>query len=382
MSGQISASELYAGMAAGTVPEILDLRNEDEVAAAPLDGPGAVPIRQLALWHVLDDLDGQAAATGQGAVVVCAHGNGSAMIVEEFADRGRAVRSLAGGMVAWSELVVCRPLPLPLAPAAGPLRAWQFLRPAKGCLSYLVGVPGEGCLVIDPGRHLDPYLQLCESQRMRVLHVVDTHLHADHISGGPRLAQAVGARYSLPEQDADHLPWPSQPLRDGQRISLGSQAEAEVMGLHLPGHTPGTTAVLVRDVLVAAGDTVFVRGVGRPDLTGRAEELAQALYVSVRDRLATLAPGTALLPAHWSSWPELGADGTVRATVGEVLERDLLAGLDVEAFVAQVLDSLPSAPASYARIRAINAGALADRAEEDLLEIGRNQGAAAGTVRP
>lgn len=376
MPQTLTAGELYQAMSDGTVPQILDLRNAADAAAAPLEGPRPVPIANIALWHVLDNPAGCAARVADGAVAVCAHGNGAEMIAEELAAVGRRVVPLAGGMLAWSQLLVPRPLPLD----AGPVRAWQFLRPAKGCLSYVIGVPGDSCLVIDPARHVQPYLTLVEQHKMRITHVIDTHLHADHISGGPALAARIGAAYSVPAGDAADVPWPVQALVDGQHIRLSDSAHADVVGVHLPGHTPGTTAVLVPDVLLAGGDTVFVRGVGRPDLTGSADELARALFDSVRRRMSALGAGTWLLPAHWADAEEIGADGTVRTTLGEVLAGDLLAGLDVDAFVAEVLRSLPAAPESYDRIRAINLGEPATEDEQLLLEVGRNQCAAAGTT--
>lgn len=377
MAEDISAASLYAAIEQGTVPELLDMRNPEEMAAVPFEGPRDVPIRSAPLWRVLDDLPGFAATCAPGTVLLCAHGNGSALVAEEFEALGTSVRSLAAGMGGWSELLVTRELPLP----AGSLQAWQLLRPAKGCLSYLIGVPGQRCLVVDPARQLTPYLDLAAERGMQITHVVDTHLHADHISGGPRLAELTGARYSLPAADAATLPWPTTPLQDGDVISLGEQQDVRIWAVELPGHTPGTTAVVVEDVLVAAGDTLFVRGVGRPDLTGRAEELAQALFSSIHDRLATMNPDAWLLPAHWSNRAELRPDGTVRVPLGEVLAGDLLTTLNADEFIAQVLASLPPAPASYERIRAVNAGAAANPEELDVLEVGRNQCAAGSGVR-
>jgi glyoxylase-like metal-dependent hydrolase (beta-lactamase superfamily II)/rhodanese-related sulfurtransferase len=377
MARDVDAQTLYQAVFDGLVPELVDLRNPEEVAAQPLELPRPAPVRQIALWHLLDDPQGFATQIPTGAVLVCAHGNGAAMVADELAEHGLTVASLTGGLQAWSELLVSREVSL----TDSPVRCWQLLRPAKGCLSYLIGVPGHDCLVVDPARHLSAYLALAAEHGMTISHVIDTHLHADHISGGPALAAQVGARYSLPAADSGTVPWPTTALDDGAQLQLGSGAAAEVLALHLPGHTPGTTAVSVRDVLVAVGDTIFVRGVGRPDLTGQAESLARQLFASVRERLGALSPDTVLLPAHWSSSAEIGQDGTVRTTLGAVLAADLLAGLDATEFVERVLASLPAAPASYDRMRAINAGASATAEEQQELELGRNQCAAAGTVQ-
>ena len=97
-------------------------------------------------------------------------------------------------MDAWAQLLV--PVALDILPE--PARAWQLQRPAKGCLSYVIGVPGENCIVVDPARNHAPYLELAKAQGMRVTHVIDTHVHADHISGGPSLAARLGVEYHLP----------------------------------------------------------------------------------------------------------------------------------------------------------------------------------------
>lgn len=367
---------LYDAIERGEVPQVIDLRNPEDAAGAALEAGRPVEIRNVALWHALDDVAGLAAGTADGVVLLCAKGNGSQLLAEELGTLGRQALSLRGGMAAWSELLVAVAVPTGRAD----LEVWQLQRPAKGCLSYLVGVPGDGCVVVDPARHLDPYLDLAAERGMEIRYVVDTHLHADHISGGPALAERTGARYSLPAADSGAVPWEVAGLSDGSPLLLGPNATAEALVVHLPGHTPGTTAIHLPGVCLIAGDTAFVRGVGRPDLTGQAESLARELYRSVHDRLASLDPATRLLPAHWSSMAERAADGTVSAPLEAVLASDLLSRLDEAGFVDRVLASLPAAPAAYDQIRRVNAGELASADELELLDVGRNQCAASGTV--
>lgn len=370
MASTIGASELYRQINAGAVPEILDLRNRDESASAPVAGRRPVDVRNVPVYVVMDDLDAEAERVRDGAVVVCGQGNGSELVVEELAARGRHARSLHGGTDAWARLLVAVEVPGP----PGELRTWQFQRPAKGCLSYVVGVPGESCLVVDPSRHHAPYLELAAEHGMSVAHVVETHVHADHVSGGPLLAQRLGASYHLPPEDAGGTsPYSSRALRDGAELDLGS-ATVRVVSLHLPGHTPGSVALVVGERLVLVGDTVFVRGVGRPDLTGHADELARDLFRSLHERLALLDPTTWLAPAHWSSPGEFDGLGLVRTTLREAFDTELLRDKPVEAFVEEVLASLPPAPAEYDTIRLVNSG-LRSLPEEalDLLDVGMNR---------
>ncbi len=377
MGHTITPAELYEEINTGRVPEILDVRNPDEFAAAKVEGRRDVPSRNVPVWRVMEELEEEAERTRAGAVVICGQGNGSELVAEELADLGVHTRSLEGGTDAWARFLA----PVEIRALTGEVRAWQFQRPAKGCLSYVIGVPGASCIIIDPARFTGPYLDLAAAHGMRVTHVVDTHVHADHISGGPALAEQLGVDYHLPPEDVGGVvPFPSRALQDGDELDLGS-ATVHALTMHLPGHTPGTTALLVEEQLLIVGDTVFVRGLGRPDLTGQAEELARDLFHSVHERLEPLGPDTIVAPAHWSSTEEFNAQGLVLTTVGEVFSATLLNELAMERFVEEIVNSLPAAPDSYDTIRAVNAGKLAPPLDElDELDVGRNQCAASTTL--
>ena len=374
----ITPRELHDELALGTVPEILDVRNSDEFAAQRIEGRRPVSTRHEPVYEVLDDPAAFATDTPNGTVVVCGQGNGSAYVVQEFSALGKETRSLAGGMDAWAQLLV--PVALDILPE--PARAWQLQRPAKGCLSYVIGVPGENCIVVDPARNHAPYLELAKAQGMRVTHVIDTHVHADHISGGPSLAARLGVEYHLPPEDsAAEIPFPNRPLEDGEALSLGADTVARALTMSLPGHTPGTTALLVGERLLLVGDTIFVRGLGRPDLTGQAEDLARSLFRSVHDRLEPLDPATVIAPAHWSSPDEFNEVGAVTTTLSHVFEATLLNERAIERFVEEIVSSLPAAPDTYDTIRLVNAGQL-DPPEDELmvLDVGRNQCAASTSL--
>lgn len=377
MAETITPLELFHDLAAGRVSEILDVRNVDEFAAAPVEGPRPAPTRNVPVYRVMEELEDEAARTLEDAIVICGQGNGSELVAEEFGDLGKRVRSLEGGTDAWNRLLV----PFEITGLPAPVRVWQFQRPAKACLSYVVGVPGERCIVVDPTRQPQPYLDLAAEHAMTVTHVVDTHVHADHVSGGPALAADLGVEYHLPPEDAGGVvPWPNRPLREGDLLDLGA-AEVRVMSMHLPGHTPGTIALLVSDAVLLVGDTVFVRGLGRPDLTGQAEELARDLFRSVHERLRPLDPRTLIAPAHWSSSEEINGDGLVVTTLEDVFTATLLNERAMERFVEEIVTSLPAAPDFYDTIRAVNAGKLAPPEDEvDLLDVGKNQCAASTSL--
>lgn len=376
MSVSITPAQLYAEIEQGVVPFILDIRNPDEYAVWQIEGPQPVPMKNVPIWVAVEESESLAAQIPENTVVVCAHGNGSDLLIDVLAEEGRVVRTLEGGTAAWAELLVPRELPgLPEG-----LRGWQIQRPAKACLSYLIGVPGQGCIVVDPARFCEPYEQLAQDHGMTIVDVIDTHVHADHITGGPELAERNDASYHVPIEDTGgETPFPNQPLADGEVIELGD-ATIETLAIKMPGHTPGTTCVHIPGYLLLTGDTVFVRGVGRPDLTGKAEELARELYHTVHDRLQPLDPDTAVLPAHWSTPEEVSDDGLVRTTLGHVFESTLLSEADLVAFVQEIVTSLPAAPDTYDTIRLVNSGQAATAEEMELLEIGKNQCAASTTV--
>lgn len=376
MARTVTPIELYREIERGEVPMILDVRNQDEYAAWQIEGPAPVNMRNLPIWMAVEQIDDLVSEVPENSVVVCAHGNGSDLLLDMFADEGKAVRNLEGGTAAWAELLV----PKQLGSVPQGMIGWQIQRPSKACLSYLIGVPGQGCIVVDPARFPDFYIDLAASEGMTIRHVIDTHVHADHITGGVELAAKTGAEYHVPIEDTGGpTPFPNRPLEDGEILDLGDM-KIETLAIKMPGHTPGTTCVHIPGHLLLTGDTVFVRGVGRPDLTGQAEELAKELYHTVHDRLQPLDPGTEVLPAHWTFADEMGADGLVRTTLGHIFESTLLSEADLVRFVQEIVTSLPSAPDTYDTIRLVNSGQPATAEEIEFLEIGKNQCAASTTT--
>jgi glyoxylase-like metal-dependent hydrolase (beta-lactamase superfamily II) len=376
MPGTITPRELYNEITNQEVPFILDVRNQDEFATWQVEGTKPVATKNMPIWMAVEGVEDLAKEVPANSVVVCAHGNGSDLLLDLLAEEGVEARSLVGGTAAWAELLV--PEPLECLPEG--VIGWQILRPAKACLSYMIGVPGKDAIVVDPARFLDFYIDLAASEGMTITHVIDTHVHADHISGGPELAEKVGAKYHLPLEDAGgSVPFPNEPLEDGTEIDLGGHTVA-TFAIKMPGHTPGTTCVHIPGHLLLTGDTVFVRGVGRPDLTGKADELARELYYTVNDKLRPLDPSTTVLPAHWSTADEMGADGMVKTTLGQVFESTLLNEEDLVKFVEEIVGTLPSAPDFYDTIREVNSGKKVSAEEIETLEIGKNQCAASTTV--
>jgi glyoxylase-like metal-dependent hydrolase (beta-lactamase superfamily II) len=229
-----------------------------------------------------------------------------------------------------------------------------------GCAAYLFGCGGKGkCAVVDAHEEdIDEYARFAEAKGMRITHVIDTHVHADHRSGGPALARKVGAVYCLHESADVAIPF--EPLRDGQEIELGN---TRVKVLHTPGHTPESISLLVTDFrrgtepwFVLTGDTMFVGAVGRPDLPGQARENAAQIYDSIHDKLLGLPDDLEVFPAHFSgSMCGANMSGKPSSTIGFEKRWNPMLARSKEEFVAALVD-VPAKPAQMDDILRVNRG--------------------------
>jgi len=239
--------------------------------------------------------------------------------------------------------------------------------------SFLVGCERTGeAIVIDPARHIAPYLDAAAEERLRITRVAETHIHADFVSGARELAAATGARLMLSgEGGAD---WQyryavadgAALLHDGDVIAMGG-VQLEVW--HTPGHTPEHLVYLVTDtarsdepVALASGDLLFVGDVGRPDLLERAAGAAGTMQAGARHLCRSLAR-LAALPDHLQIWPGHGAGSACgkalgalpTSTLGYERRTNWAFGVsDQEAFVQAVLEGQPAPPSYFGRMKQTN----------------------------
>ena len=366
----------------------LDVRNRDEFERFPLEGPSLstlnFPYFEMLEAGGKDDMIESLAACierdladklprSQPILAVCAKGGTSEFVMQALQRAGYDAGSLVGGMKAWGDHYESR------AVVATPhLSIFQVSRPARGCLSYVIAADRKA-IVIDPLRHVDSYLNLASRQDLKIESIIDTHSHADHISGGRTLAAATGAGYFLHPYDAIHpidmLPatFPYKPLHEGQVFQLG---EHELEVLHIPGHTLGLVGLLLDQKHLFTGDSLFIQSIARPDLGGKAEAWAP-LHTSSLRRILGLPNHIAVLPGHFSSLDEGDAAGLFQSSLNELKTKNeplwVLQNTDDAGFVRYLLESLPRFIPEYLEIKRVNTGLTSpDEQEAATLELGKN----------
>ena len=251
-------------------------------------------------------------------------------------------------------------------------RIIQVRRAGKGCLSYLVGSHGQAA-VIDPALSPDVYLDLAQKQDWAISHIIETHIHADHLSRARQLAERAGAVLHLPAQERATFPF--QPIQDKDEFIIGA---ARLVALHTPGHTGESTSYLLDNQAVFTGDTLFLTSVGRPDLEATAAESrirARLLYHSLR-RLLTLAPETLILPGHTSE-PILFDGKPIATSLAEVSNQTEFLHLSKNTFVETILTRIPPTPPNHHRIVELNEAGLFADSDPAELEAGANRCAVA-----
>jgi hydroxyacylglutathione hydrolase len=240
----------------------------------------------------------------------------------------------------------------------------QFTHDDLGCASYLIGDDDAGvAAVVDPKLEIDDYLRLARYLGVRIEHILETHNHADHVSGHGRLASATGAAIHVHREaapDYDH-----EPFDDGWELELGA---LRVRALHTPGHRPEHTAFALIDTgrspepwAVLSGDSLFVGDIARPDLAVDKEEGARGIFQSLHGTLMTLPDTCEVWPGHLggSLCGGPGMDLKVASTIGfERSGQPLLQVADEDEFVRRALATLGPQPPNFKRIVALNRGPL------------------------
>lgn len=349
---------------------ILDVRNESDFQDWKIEGEN-FDYYNIPYFELLDGVEGilDKIPANQEVLVVCAKEGSSLMVAEMLSEQGLTASYLQGGMKAWSEYLE----PVKVGDLNDGGEVYQFVRIGKGCLSYMVVSNGEAA-IIDATRMTDIYLDFAKEIGAKITHVFDTHLHADHISGGRVIAERTGATYWLPPKDATEVTFEYKPLEDGNVVTIGNTA-IDIHALYSPGHTIGSTSFVVDSQFLLSGDILFIDSIGRPDLAGMAEDWVADLRESLYIRYRELSEELVVLPAHFMIIDELNDDGSVSEKLGTLFAKN--DGLNIEdenEFRKLVTENLPPQPNAYQEIRETNMGKInPDDEKQREMEIGPNR---------
>ena len=233
----------------------------------------------------------------------------------------------------------------------------QIAVPGLGCLSYVIGCPRNKTMaVVDPKRDVQDYLDIAREEGMKITHVFNTHVHADHISGDQELRLATGADIYIHESAP--VQYEHKPVKDGDLFELGA---AKMQVLHTPGHTPNSISLLVTDKvrseepqMLLTGDLLFVGDIGRPDLPGAEilDEQVENLYRSLYVKIADYPDHLEVFPAHGEgSLCGRGMSAKRSSTLGyERRANPMLGFASFEDFKAEVMSVFPVRPKSFTHI--------------------------------
>jgi len=372
---QIAPQELAERLDRGEPLQVLDVRTPDRVERGHIALGSELDFRAHpnSKLFALPDVSALQLDTTRPIAVVCGHGNSSKKATAFLRERGYEAYSVIGGMAGWETVYVVRHL----IPTPSLSHVVQLDRVGKGALSYVLVSDGDA-VVVDPGRHLERYDALLTELRATPAAVVDTHIHADYLSGARAAAARWRVPYFLHAEDAVS-PYDQKPgrlsyhaLGDGDTIAFG---HATLRAAHVPGHTLGSIALLADDGLALTGDFLFVKSVGRPDLAGLSESWAKLLWHSL-ERVRQTWPGDLLvLPGHYAGEVERRADRAIAARFDVISATNEAAAIqDERVFLKWIADHQAAFPDAYRTIKEANLG-LVDPSDADaeIMESGPNQ---------
>lgn len=354
---------------------IIDTRPTDDFDAWHI--PGAIN----APWVPDAELDAaaiDAASDSDHVLTVCGFGISSIDFATELEARtGAEVSVIENGMVGWSQVYDVAEVDL-----GDGVTGWQVQRLAKGCLGYVIGCERTNeAVAVDVPIHLEEVLHVLDRQELTLVAAVDTHIHADHVSGTPALAERTGVPYHIGAHAADRgLAHEHRPLADGDVIEAG---DVTLTARHTPGHTSDSLSLVIGDeTAVLTADTLFVDAVGRTELEGDADERARTreLFHSLMGVLLALDDGCLLLPGHVDPGEDRlhDVDTPVSGTIAEVRETVAVLELDADAFVDRIAGAGGERPPNYRAIILVNLGSgpMPNEAVISQLEQGPNRCAA------
>ncbi|SRR2546426_9967806 len=361
---QINVNTLRQWLEDGTPVNVLDVRSSEDRSEWSIPGSIHVDAYQALKAQNPNALASLDLPTDVPVVTVCGRGRVSQVAAKQLQNLGFNAFSLEGGMRAWSlawnsaQVTISSP----------PTCVLQLRRTGKGCLSHLIG-SHRSAVVIDASLPTEVYLNLAEQHDWRISHVVETHIHADHLSRSKILAEVAGASLLLPAQHRAAFLF--TPVADGNTVQFG---QARLKAIWTPGHTMESTCYLLNDDALFTGDTLFLSSVGRPDLhadLAETRERARYLYHSI-ENLHRLSPEVLIFPGHASE--PIAFDGkAIYSHLGEVFRLLATQYSSEQEFVQRLMSRIPPTPANYERIVKLNEAGTLPEGDPTELEAGANR---------
>ena len=381
---------------------LLDVRTPQEYEAWRISydkyvNPKLIPVDRL---FVSDPILLKEIPKDKEIVTVCAHGNRSLIAANILNQLGYNVKSVKGGMAGWNKVYDAAEIPVP---KEAPFKIWQIRRISKGCMGYIISSKEDKlAAVIDPSREIyEAFLKTAKDNELQITKLLDTHQHADHVSGIVKLIKTITTTEtnveqtfayfsSLEEYDASSSPLKNIVyVKDGDRIDIGNKVT--LRAIYTPGHTNGSMSFLIEYTLrdnnknnindknlkysyLFTGDTLFVDGVGRPDLRDQSIKFAELLYDTYHSKILQLDDDTVILPAHFNGTSiALKHTVPILQTLGTIKKKIKFLSMDRKEFIQYINDTVPPRPMNYRTIISINKQMLPyDEIEMPDLEAGPN----------
>ena len=340
---------------------LLDVRDADEFSDFKIPGSVNIPLQDIFKEENLSKIP-----KNKEIVTICPHGNRAMVATFALARNGIESHTLAGGLAGWSQVLN------PVTAVEQNPKIIQVEKIGKGCLSYML-ISNEEAIVIDPLFPAGTYQEIATQNDAKIIKIIDTHQHADHLSSAWNLAEITNS--TCYESGLEQWERDSKFLKDDDSLKFG---KAKLRVIHTPGHTPGSLSYVVDEKYVFTGDILFIESIGRPDLRDNAEEFAGELYDSLHNKLLKLPSYTVVFPAHHGMTVK-SENGVFSTTIEKASKHEILQ-LSKEEFVKKVVGMTPPRPMNYRKIIQINKGSL-PFIQKDIpdLELGPNRCSIAGT---
>ena len=379
---EIEPSDLKNKMDSGENLYILDVRTPEEYKSWKISydkhvEPSLVPLDKLSSDEQVRNIP-----RDREVITICSHGMRSKMAAEYLSQLGYNAKSIRGGMVAWNKI---NDLALIPSKADLNLKIWQIRRISKGCMTYLISYLNNAVVIDPPCSSAASIYEIAKKSNLRIKALIETHRHADHLSASMTLAKEIGAiLYLSPLEEYETEQTITSGLditflNDGQRIEISNGLSLDV--IHTPGHTVGSMSFKLdtmsdgnehgkRETFLFSGDTLFVDGIGRPDLHDKVDEFSRTLFLTYK-KLASLPNNVIVLPSHYSK--SMKHEDPIFKTIGEIIAYVKAFRMDEDEFINYLASSIPAQPMNYKRILRLNKDLLlCNNIHLDDLEAGPN----------